>query len=55
LTSESANDSVTLTRKELESFIDQSLGRNRMRRNRNSKYVFKEAVASRTQNQAGTD
>jgi len=55
LTSESANDSVTLTRKELETFIDQSLGRNRMRRSRNSKYVIKEAVASRTQNQAETD
>jgi L-fuculose-phosphate aldolase len=55
LTSESADDSVTLTRQELQSFLGKTLRKSRMRRNGNGKYVFKKTVASRTQNQAEGD
>ena len=41
LTCESADDHVTLTRQELESFLEESLRRNRMRRNGNVTYVLK--------------
>jgi len=55
LTSESADDSVTLTLREIESFLEESLRRKRLRGSGNSTLVFKEAVASRTQNHAETD
>jgi L-fuculose-phosphate aldolase len=55
LTSESADDSVTLTRQELESFVEKSLRRDRMRRGGNGTHAVKGAVASRTQNQAESD
>jgi len=55
LTSECAEDRVTLTRQELESFLGKSLRRNRIRRNGNGTYVLKEGVQSQVQNQAETD
>jgi L-fuculose-phosphate aldolase len=55
LTCESGVDRVTLTRHELESFLSESLRKNRIRRNGNGTFVFKERVPSRTQNQEETD
>jgi len=55
LTAESVDDSVTLKRQELESFLAESLGRNCFRRSRSDAYISKEPVASRIRNQAETD
>jgi L-fuculose-phosphate aldolase len=55
LTAESVDDSVTLKRQELESFLEESLGRNCFRRSRSDAYISKEPVASRIRNQAETD
>ena len=55
LTAESVDDSVTLKRQELESFLEESLGRNNSRRGRNGTYISKEPVTSGTQSQAETD
>ena len=55
LTAESVDDSVTLKRQELESFLEESLERNCFRRSRSDAYISKEPVASRIRNQAETD
>ncbi len=55
LTAESVDGSVTPKRQELESFLEESLGRNCSRRSRSDAYISKEPVASRVRNQAETD